>query len=60
MEMSTVTPVVKLKNLSKTFLAEFNMEGPLIARRLKLPLMCGAEKFDVGLTFFSEVEFFCT
>ena len=58
--MSTVTLVEKWKNLISTFLAEFNMEGPLIARRLKLPLTCGAEKFDVGLTFLSVVEFFCT
>ena len=39
MLMSTVTPVEKVKNLISTFLAEFNMEGPLIARRLKLPLL---------------------
>ena len=60
MLISTVIPVAKLKNFIRTFLAEFNMEGPLIARRLKVPLMCGAEKFYVGLTFLSEVEFFCT
>ena len=55
-----MTPVEKLKNLIRTFLAEFQMEGPLMARRLKLPLTCGAQKLLVGLTFFSAVEFFWT
>ena len=36
------------------------MLGPFIARRLKLPEGWGAEKFDVGLTFFSKVDFFWT
>ena len=48
------------KNFSKTFLAELSILGPLTARRLKLPEGWGAEKFDVGLTFFTRVEFFCT
>ena len=56
----TIRLVEDSRPTSKTFFALFNILGPLIARRLKLPEGWGAEKFDVGLTFFLKVEFFWT
>ena len=49
-----------MKNFNNTLLAELRILGPLTARRLKEPEGWGALKFDVGLTFFTRVEFFCT
>ena len=58
--MSVVIAKAKLKNFSKTRFEEFKIFGPLMAKRLKDPLLWGAEKFEVGRIFFVTVLFLCT
>ena len=58
--ISAVIAVEKLKNFNNTLFAELRIFGPLTASKLKDPEMWGKLKLDVGLNFFTNVEFFMT
>ena len=58
--MSAVMACEKLKNFNNTLFAELRIFGPLTANKLNEPEGWAALKLDVGLSFFTNVEFFMT